>query len=167
MECIIAIAPLFTAIAAIAACFAAFTSRKSVKIALKTLRIQAISNLMEERFSEDIYNSKITLRDFQKGCESYDQIKKKYVKEKDEKIDKSRRLFFNYFRKVKDLIEAGLINVKDIKHLVNESDAEMLYSISRPIEEVVFRDLQKKMGKGDRFSDDIFRYFAGLFDIVL
>lgn len=158
---------ILTAVTAVGALFAAGAAWRNTKIANKARVQQLINDLLDYRYSEKMFKAMRALRvwyDKHKANEGVlaEEFRKIRDTEEECTLDSHRKVFFTYFRKIKDLQEAGFIkNEERMKGLVNKSDLTMLLHINAPMGRAIESDLLEiaPVDPGRKKEQDIFDYF--------
>jgi hypothetical protein len=154
---------ILTAVTAIGTLAAAGLMLRSNWLLKQSNRHIRISGLQEYRYSDDMRMARLALRklyDSQKGNPTSWFIKNRDTPQ-GQMIDKHRRYFFSYFRRIKDMYDAKILNEEDLKVLVNSSDISMLLLIDQPIERGIHETLieMKPKTKGSMNTENLFVFF--------
>jgi hypothetical protein len=134
----------WVSLSAVAIAFVAVVvSTISIFMTRRSVKYQLISDLLAYRYDDKTLQARRALRAWN------DKYREKHLGEKFEQLgnrekaelDKHRRYFFAYFRRILDLYESKILRYREIRGLVNQSDLSMLLCIDKPLEESVHRDL--------------------------
>ncbi len=150
---------LLTAITAVGTLATAVIMLLSNLITKKGHRFELITKLQELRYNDDTRIARVELKKLYDKHK--DKIGKWFIRNRTNTIDTYRRNFYSYFRRIKDLLDAGLVKENDLKALVNKSDLSMLLWIDRPIEDQIHETLFEREPElsGEKQSTDIFRFY--------
>ena len=182
LNIVITILTAITAVGALVAAAAAWritgitnkAREQQLMTANKARELQLISDLLDYRYEKKMHQSMLALKkwyvdhkdwydkhmdDEQAVDEEFKSIRE--TTDKGRELDKHRKFFFTYFRKIKDLIEAELIEEEKIQLLVNSSDLSMLLYIAAPLERAIKPTLFEKppIKPISKEKPDIFDYF--------
>ncbi len=158
---------VITAGGALAAALAAWrntdAARKNTEIANMMRKQQLIGDLLDYRYQKDRFDAMWELRQcYDRHGE--DALAERFNEIRDtpegRKLDWQRKIFTTYFRKIKDVQEAGLIKEPEIIGLVNKSDLTMFLHIVRPMSEQIDLFEIDPIDPGEKKAkENIFDYF--------
>jgi len=149
---------VFAAISSISASRSSINSRASI-------RANILQSIIGERYSVETYKVRVALRKyFRKNKNDPKRMMSDFeamrLSNEGVRIDLNRRRFMTYFMHLLDLRLHNLLNDEDMHTYVNESDLDMLLTISKPLEIVVRNMIPGTARMSFETPDILFDYFS-------
>ena len=165
------VASIGTITAAIFAAIAANAAKRSAIASEKSIKNNIMTTILGERYSDETYERRLKLRKYYEDNKNVKNMmtafERKRNKRKEFDIDKYRRSYSQYFRKLFDLRLFSFVSDNEMINYVNWSDLNMLIEIVLPLEVVAYNTIpNQKQVPLDKFKNEVFDYFKILYDFL-